>query len=94
MVLFLIETPWLLVEGLLTKFIRKQDREKFTLQLLLFRRKNLYNSAVAIFIIFCFLEQNRRTNLEGVTPLCGKIIYLLLIYNIFRSTKQYYGIFT
>jgi len=36
---------------------------------------------------------NKSENLEGVIPLCGKIIYLLYIYNILPST-QYYGIFT
>jgi len=29
------------------------------------------------------------TYLEGVIPLCGKINYLLKIYNIFPSTQQY-----
>ena len=37
---------------------------------------------------------NTPGTLEGVTPLCGEIIYLLYIYNIFPSTQQYYGIFT
>ena len=37
----------------------------------------------------CMVWHVDKYNLEGAIPLCGKTIYLLQIYNIFQSIKQY-----